>query len=341
MKNNCKLFYLNVIRAIATIIIVIFHFNCNLDIYNIGSPNKILYKTINGDFGIIGVAMFFMLSGAALMYNYDDKINYKSYFKKRFFNIYPSFWLAYIIVFLSNFYNDLGIISSIPKYKLFLSLIGIDGYFSYLNQNFYLLGEWFLGAIIFLYILFPLFRAMLKRGRRKANLTLIVFGGLSLYILIFNPFIMVSTRNIIVCSFGFLLGMYFVKYIKDINWKYALIFSILFVILNFVKVSLFNTSFCVISGYLLFFILVYISKFIKGNLFKVIIDKICKYSYEIFLVHHVIIKYVFARYVGINLGRLEILCLFLIVTIFIYIFCKLLYKGKKKILFYINNCNVN
>lgn len=170
MKNDKnKLFYLNIIRAIATIIIVIFHFNCNLDIYSINVPNNLFYKTANGDFGVIGVAMFFMLSGVALMYNYDDKIDYASYSKKRFLNIYPSFWIAYASVFLYNFYNQLSIPINIPKYTLLFSLIGMDGYFSYLFKNFCLVGEWFLGAIIILYILFPLFRAMMKRGRKKGD----------------------------------------------------------------------------------------------------------------------------------------------------------------------------
>lgn len=278
--------------------------------------------------------MFFMLSGVALMYNYDDKIDYASYSKKRFLNIYPSFWIAYASVFLYNFYNQLSIPINIPKYTLLFSLIGMDGYFSYLFKNFCLVGEWFLGAIIILYILFPLFRAMMKRGRKKANLVLIVFGGLSIYILQFNPFIMISNRNILVCSFSFLLGMYFIKYIKDINLYGFLISLILFIIFINVEIPLFTYVISVISGYLLFFMLVYISRFIKNKLFKLVIEKICKYSYEVFLVHHVIIKKVFVRYTGLNLGRLEVLCLFVIVIVMIFFFSKLLFRLKSKIMSY-------
>lgn len=40
---------------------------------------------------------------------------------------------------------------------MLLSLLGMDGYFQYRGPNYYLIGEWFFGAIVFLYILYPLF----------------------------------------------------------------------------------------------------------------------------------------------------------------------------------------
>lgn len=53
--------------------------------------------------GSYGVTLFFIVSGAVLMYIYGDKeIDLASYYKKRFLGIYPMFWLAFAIFFIAK-----------------------------------------------------------------------------------------------------------------------------------------------------------------------------------------------------------------------------------------------
>ena len=46
------------------------------------------------------------------------------------------------------------------------SVLGLDGYLLPLGANFYKIGEWFLGCLLLIYLLFPLLRR-LQNGRRR------------------------------------------------------------------------------------------------------------------------------------------------------------------------------
>ena len=185
-----RLFYLDFIRVVAMMLVVIYHFFKHFDIsFNISAFNPLKLEFIHLNLGFLGVTLFFIISGASLMYNYSEKIDYKRYFKRRFKSIYPMFWIAYTVAFLYNFIANGNIDDTIPRSRLILSFLGIDGYFQYLAPNFYILGEWFLGAIIFIYIIFPLYRKLLKKNKTLTLIVLIFHCILSIYILQFNPFL--------------------------------------------------------------------------------------------------------------------------------------------------------
>ena len=58
-----------------------------------------------------------------------------------------------------------------PPLTFFLTIIGFDGFLLYAIPNFYLVGEWFLGFIITMYILFPFLRYLFLK---KALLTVLL-----------------------------------------------------------------------------------------------------------------------------------------------------------------------
>lgn len=146
------------IRCIATISIVLFHFTINgKHIY----PENIF---VNYDLAQIGVSLFFVLSGAALYYsNRGDNFKLIPYYKKRILTIFPMFYIAYITIFLILFWNDGHIPLGIPYLNIIYSLIGMDGLLSYKIPTFCMTGEWFLGAIIILYLIYPLLRLVVKK----------------------------------------------------------------------------------------------------------------------------------------------------------------------------------
>lgn len=92
------------------------------------------------------------------MYTYNEHFSIKEFFKKRVISLYPMFWIAYFNAFLYFFYINGSINHSVPKESLILTMLGMDGYLLYKIPNFYILGEWFLGCIILIYILFPILR---------------------------------------------------------------------------------------------------------------------------------------------------------------------------------------
>ena len=107
MKKE-RLFYLDFVRAVAAVSIVITHFNARYLYLNPPMPEKaVLTTTVSNIYiGDWGVSLFFIISGAALMYVYEKKCELKTFYKKRFFSIYPMFWMAYIAAFIYSFYAD-------------------------------------------------------------------------------------------------------------------------------------------------------------------------------------------------------------------------------------------
>ena len=88
------------------------------------------------------------------MYVYENELDVLKFWKKRFINIYPMFWIAYIFAMLFNFYRIGSIDTSIGKWRYIFSILGIDGYIANWGvQTFFLVGEWFLGYIIIIYII--------------------------------------------------------------------------------------------------------------------------------------------------------------------------------------------
>ena len=66
-------------------------------------------------------------------------------------------------------YSDLlhGNNAQIPRWRVIFSLLGLDGYLAPVTPTFYKIGEWFLGVILLLYLLFPLLLWCMDRPLRR------------------------------------------------------------------------------------------------------------------------------------------------------------------------------
>ncbi len=328
MEKNKKVFYFDFIRVISTVIIVTYHFFAHFDENGI----KGMRFLSDGKWGMIGVTLFFMLSGASLMYNYGEKLDIKKYALKRFLGIYPMFWIAYIGVFTYIFYGCKRIIWDIPKYKILFSLFAMDGYLSPYTQTFYLIGEWFLGCIVFIYVLFPFLRIALEK---QPVITSVVFTILNFSAVIFlKNTKMPINKNLIVCSYSFFLGMLVVKYIKKIKWYYAVLalFAAGAVYLIPEQSSLNMKTLCAnIIGYALFIVLAFIGQSIKEGKFTSLVSLLGKYSYAVFLVHHYIIMKMESTFQNADLQKTGTLVLYITCWIVIGIFAKLLFVINKSV----------
>ena len=78
------------------------------------------------------------------------------FFKKRWLSIFPMFYIAWTVMYIINSLRVGSWFWGGPRRNFLLSAIGMDGYFLHLGMNYYNLGEWFLGGIILLYLLYPL-----------------------------------------------------------------------------------------------------------------------------------------------------------------------------------------
>lgn len=205
MKTNPKrLFYLDVIRVASAILIVVYHFSLPILLPGIFRSADILHATVNGSWGMTPVYCFFMVSGAALMHRYGraERLEIGTFYKKRFLSIYPLFWIAYVIGFFAVYWQ-LGHLYDIPTWSLIWSVIGIDGWIVNWIPTFYMVGEWFLGSIIMLYLAFPAVRYCWKKNR---NWTMALSFLAAAALFWYHPFPMDIKQNPVVDLFYFLLG---------------------------------------------------------------------------------------------------------------------------------------
>lgn len=331
MEKKQRLFYLDLIRAISSIIIVTYHFAVHFATESV--PLKFFDS---GKWGLLGVALFFMVSGASLIYNYSDNFNLKEYYKKRFLGIYPIFWLCYSLIFLFTFWIKKGFFTNEPIYKLILSFLGMDGYLSNYTGTFYLIGDWFLGCIILIYLIFPLLLYLIKKCPKLLfGLATIIY----LIIVLKSNFKIPLNQNLFVSLFSFLIGMYFMRYVKNIKLWQAILAGILgiFILITYyykitnlekMRASLLRINLAA-SCFLLFFY--YVGDKININFIKSLVCKISKYSYIIFLLHHYIILQVNQYFSMANLNQYGTFCAYLICWIIILTVGKIIYLLYKKI----------
>lgn len=294
VSKKKRLEYVDAIRAIAVALVVLEHFNVAMPSYGItiaGNYYVVPGNFSNGSLGTLGVSLFFIISGMTLFYNYEESISIKRYAKKRFLHIYLPFWSSYLLIFLCFFvkYKKLWFhnLDTIPVSSILLTLFGMDGYFKYLGDNFYLLGEWFLGCIIMLYVAFPLMRICVKK---QPVLTYLIATAVYVLVVWYQPFQVGITRNVLVRGYDFLFGMLLGKWMckMKIKWYIPISGGVLFVI-AFMLPPLKHSMFAVtMTGWGVFLLLtglfsIILKKFGKSETIRII----SKYSYEIFLLHHV------------------------------------------------------
>ena len=85
--------------------------------------------------------------------------------------IYPLFWLAWAVCFSLRFLAKPGYYSGARSVTLILTVLGLDNFAvaaGWVGMDFACVGEWFLGSILFLYLLFPLLIRGLRRTDRKS-----------------------------------------------------------------------------------------------------------------------------------------------------------------------------
>lgn len=288
MKKE-RLFYLDFIRTIAVISILITHFNARFLYLNPPMPEKaVLTTTVSNVYiGSWGVSLFFIISGAALMYVYQEKNEIKQFYKKRFMSIYPMFWIAYIVAFFYLFYTNKTIPGSgAPKINFLYTILGMDGMVAAYIPTYYILGEWFLGAIILMYVLFPLLRlGVKKKPIMTFGLSLLIYGVIVVCIKDINVSIIILTRLPEI-----LFGMLYVQSEKKIDWKTAVSATIILVVNSIIKPSFPDAIQTTYVGIASFILLIYLSYWFRFKICYCMCNIVSKYSYAIFLVHHVIIS---------------------------------------------------
>lgn len=310
-KMSGRIYYLDVIRATAIIIIIVYHFNCAIIDKNITAFHSIFYENANISWGVVGVKLFLMVSGAVLMYQYQKHLELKTFYWKRIKSIFPLFYIAYIIAFISRYFLLHTEIPTIPLYRFGFTIAGLDGYLSQFLPMFNLVGDWFIGVILIFYVLFPLF----KKAVEKKRTMLLGFTVLALLISVcLKPFNVSAATGILGNLFPFVFGMCFAyreaEMLRLVKNKGSILLGIAVLITGN---SIFTS---ILVSILLWVGFYYLPDHLKKYSAVYIIST---ESYAMFLMHHFILTFILSLFANQTLTLIQVfgVLLFCFIVIFI------------------------
>lgn len=316
-KKNKLIFSFKFIQVLSVIIIILFHFNINafgLD------PNsfligKLSYMSVS--VGDMGISLFIIISGVTLMMTSEYNYSLVGFFKKRILSIFPAFWIAYIVTGFFYFIINKHTPGDEHYWKFLLSIFGIDGFFLYRIQNYYLVGEWFTGYLLITYIFFPILKKSLLQSPGLtwlATLTVYIF----IHVFYKDFFLVYETCNPLSRLPDFLFGMTFYSYIiksKDVKMAVILLSVLVMLAIYFDKLLLSYNPCMQLFGISLFVLMTAVVEKIKYPAWFIeFISTISAISFTAFLIHHQIIYFLSAiiKYNALTKG--EIYYYFIIVT---------------------------
>ena len=283
------------------------------------------YHNKNMNIATFSVGVFFMISGASLMLAYGNKdFDIKTYFKKRILRLFIPFYTAYLIAFVYELVfmrQTMAVEFAKPHPLMFLlTLTGFDGYVSiYGVPTFYILGEWFLGAIIFMYLLFPIFRAALLKFPKLSFTLATVYFLLITYFYDRLPYsnVVDGYHNAFVKLYEFFLGMFLIRYVVKAGKKARIaMVCISAAVIGFYAVypaylndnELWRITFQNLAFFFFFAGLEEVFK--KGGKVTKAVTYCSDYCYEIFLLHHFILFRYTLHQAGKPISNFDILLIF-------------------------------
>lgn len=273
------------------------------------------FSNANMHIATLAVAVFFMLSGASLAYTTKENFDLINFYKKRFIRLLIPFYIVIIIYAIVLVIIDpnfkVNHLAGVPKWRIIFTVLGLDEWVSMHNIATFSLGigEWFLGALVILYVLFPLFRFLMLKNSKVffATATLV-------YLIVVYTYSSNVPVHMSLCLKGyeFILGMLFGFYANRFSYKWMVITVpiVIFFFISPISIAINGALKITVLAVAFFVSFSYLENVLNDYIFKPI-SVLSKYSYELFLVHHAIIYYVTpqaARYIT---GKTTVAILFL------------------------------
>lgn len=346
-----RIYELDFIRAIAVLIIIFYHYlesgilsfglMRNPEAFSFHGISLLHFGGINLTLGNWGVSLFLIISGASLMYVYEDELKVITFYKKRIRAIFPLYYLAFGFAFIIQIAICGGLWTNASGWTIILTFLGLDGWIADVIPNFALVGDWFVGCILIIYLLFPLFYKCLKR---HPDITVLLYAIIFLIWEFWFPFDFTKRNSIILRGFEVLLGMYFIKKWRKVSFRTFLFSCVVIAVLLFIKINFVSLYILVpVAGMSAFLVLYYLAGHMKAKWIQRPIQWLSYYSYAIFLMHHFILNRIFEKLAPASMGVVGVLVLFVVIMalvltagyllkkleIFIYQLCR---ACKKRIL---------
>jgi peptidoglycan/LPS O-acetylase OafA/YrhL len=261
------------------------------------------------------------------MNRYRDKLNWRSFYFKRFLRISIPQWIGFIVAFLIMFIVKKNLIHSefLGTVVSFLGVNYAHDFWSNMGISpVWVIGEWFTTVIILIYAFFPLMRFVFLRHRWSGTFVILLTCLLNLKFQILS-----YDEGFFSISNGFMyvwLGMLFDEYKHLLNKKILLgIFSLFVALMIWNPLNLLNIRYlpCLISS-LLIFPLLYQIRFSNC-----LTRYICKYNYELYLTHLRIYIVLLPALLTAKSNDLQIVLAFVFLTAIVCYFSELLSKASQ------------
>lgn len=280
MKRNTGVDYT---RVILTLIIVLFHFANSF-----GLLTEKLFYLPNGTYGWGSVGAFTVMSGYLLRGRYKGRIDLKQFYSKRLLTLFPSFYVAFLLGYIVHSIQVGSMFYGGHPAKIIFTFLGIDSYVGLYGVTTYaIVGEWYTGIIIIVYLLFPFLNMMMEKLKIFGEIGLIILFGINTAL---RPDQSMPETSVITAVLLFYTGMIIAEY-KDVLLKYSLaglitlaMWLILIVVpMNFMP-RIVNLNLA--SVFLFMTLMLLFGKTGKIQLCNRIILFLSTIAYEIYLIHH-------------------------------------------------------
>ena len=180
-QKTSRLFALDLIRVIAMLFVVLYHFNIILLAAGIdGTPDVFSMFGRNIAFGQVGVVLFFLLSGFVCHLSFDRKFQGGRFWKecgrfylKRWLSIVPMFYVGFLATyFISQMQHGIRL-----DQRVIYNILTIDKYVELTcgTETVSNIGEWFTCILLFFYLVFPFFYLLKKKIGKYIFIAVIVF----------------------------------------------------------------------------------------------------------------------------------------------------------------------
>lgn len=313
-KDNTvnRLFYIDFIRAVSLLIIIQCHFDAAIAVANHESSTAFAVQYKNFDTGSLGVALFVMVSGASLMLSYGGHLDLREFYYRRFLAIFPLFWTAWFLAQAFNILTAGHLQGAGAWWTPVLTIAGFDGFLLYAGQNYYIVGEWFIGMILCLYLIFPALRWAVNKSALGT-----LFAALVLAVVIHHfytsMFTMSELRQPLILMVFMVFGMVFVRFFPRMGCKCTIASLIALVVVCTVWIKIPYTFSVLLVSAIAFCALALIGeRFRFGVTTRAHVATVAKYSYPAFLVHHVLINWLASLHPTSVFERFEVWWVFLV-----------------------------
>lgn len=281
-----KNFGIQGLRGVLMLWIILFHYTTR---YSQLYPENINFSILFPNGGVVGVILFFIISGfffGQVIWDYDNSDSYKVeikhtflFFSKRYLKLWKPYFISCLIIVAFLFFIPLDGRTNTSIISIIINLLFIwHPKVEYIDS-----AHWFMANLIYIQFLSS-FLLFIKKQYRQISVLVLLFLlliGYTMHELQIGGDI--NKLNYIFLfrnSLCFVLGM-----VTNMNYKTSNILKHLIICISLLALSLFVATWLIITYYIIFILLINKSRLIYGIMSNALFVFIGELSFYWYLLH--------------------------------------------------------